>query len=101
MQDNNFIMCGFYCTAFIEKMPAENIFVDFILSMTIKYERIIYKYVKDRYLTQLSFKYLYIILSFFYSHLENINQYNLTKFFLQACILLSNVEWKYMQQEML
>ena len=53
MQDNEFIMCGFYCIAFTEYMLAGKTWLDytnlFFPNDCKKNDKIIYKYVKDKY----------------------------------------------------
>ena len=53
MQDNEFIMCGFYCIAFTEYMLAGKTLLDytnlFFPNDCKKNDKIIYKYVKDKY----------------------------------------------------
>ena len=53
IQDNESIMCGFYCIAFIEYMLAGKTWLDytnlFSLSDYKKNDKIIYKYFKDKY----------------------------------------------------
>ena len=52
-QDNECIMCGFYCIAFIEFMLAGKTLLDytnlFSLNGYKKNDKIIYKYFKDKY----------------------------------------------------
>ena len=53
IQDNEYIMCGFYCTAFIEYMlsgkPLLNYTNLFSPNDYKKNEKIIHKYFKDKY----------------------------------------------------
>ena len=53
IQDNESIMCGFYCIAFIEYMFARKSLLDytnlFSLNDCKKNEKIIYKYFEDKY----------------------------------------------------
>ena len=53
IQDNDSIICEFYCIAFIEYIPAGKTFLDytnlFSLNDYKKNEKIIYKYFKDKY----------------------------------------------------
>ena len=53
MQDNESVMCGFYCIAFIECMPAGKILLDYTNLFSLhnykKNHKIIYKYFKDKY----------------------------------------------------
>ena len=53
MQDNECIMCGFYCIAFIEYMFAEKTLLDYTSLFSPndckKNDKIIYKYFKDKY----------------------------------------------------
>ena len=53
MQDNESVMCGFYCIAFIEYMPAGKTLLDYTNLFSLhnykKNDKIIYKYFKDKY----------------------------------------------------
>ena len=53
IQDNEFIMCGFYCIAFIEYMLAGKTFLDYTNLFSPndykKNDKIIYQYFKDKY----------------------------------------------------
>ena len=53
MQNNESIMCGFYCIAFIEFMLARKTLIDYIIFFSLndykKNDKIIYKYFKDKY----------------------------------------------------
>ena len=53
MQNNESIMCGFYCIAFIEFMLARKTLIDYIIFFSPndykKNDKIIYKYFKDKY----------------------------------------------------
>ena len=53
MQDNESVMCGFYCIAFIEYMPAGKTLLDYTNLFSLhnykKSDKIIYKYFKDKY----------------------------------------------------
>ena len=53
IQDNEFIMCEFYCIAFIKYTPAEKNVLDYTIFFSPndykKNDKIIYKYFKDKY----------------------------------------------------
>ena len=53
IQDNDYIMCGFYCIAFIEYMVAGKTLLDYTNSFSLndykKNDKITYKYFNERY----------------------------------------------------
>ena len=57
MQHHDFIMCGFYCIAFVEYMLAGKNFLDYTNLFSPnnykKNEKVIYKYVMDKYVSSL------------------------------------------------
>ena len=53
IQDNDYIMCGFYCIAFIEYMVAGKTLLDYTNSFSLndykKNDKITYMYFKEKY----------------------------------------------------
>ena len=53
IQDNDYIMCGFYCIAFIEYMVAGKTLLDYTNSFSLndykKNDKITYKYSNEKY----------------------------------------------------
>ena len=58
MQDDNSVMCGFYCAAFIECMLAGKASFDYTNSFSLnnykKNDKIIHKYFKGKYLPNIA-----------------------------------------------